>query len=391
MLKIRTEFTNLYIKNPPAKSPPDIPSTVKNPSDSFGTEKRKPGLAGPGDAIAEAAIEDDVVTSTLSYPVFTDNANNLLAAELGMGYHTNGFIKVPRSLLADPRFYGAHALYRIVFLKILELVCWAPTEFNDNRVMINLEPGQVCMSIRELTKQCGKGVSKNWVTGAIKYFCSCSKLRQEVRHTKTILTVINIDTYDLKKSIGQTASQTKVRQNSDTKEEDQDFKKEEKNKKRSRRTSAPVDNAEALRLCSLFLKTLEKTLPELKPPQDLEPWRHEFERMLRIDGRKPEDIEFILLKLSGHWYAPNVQSAGTFRKKYAQISAYINQKTPDTNVEANRNMIREVKKDPRYSERLKFWSLSGDWVVNSKNSKELSLKMSPDEFKRAFQDLARSS
>lgn len=160
------------------------------------------------------------------------------------------------------------------------------------------------------------------------------------------------------------------------------MKEEEKTSKKSPRKTAAVDNAEALRLCLNFISLLEKTLPGLKLPSSMAKWQTEFDLMLRIDHRPVKDIEFLFEKMPGHFYSKNVQSAGKFREKFAVLMAYHTeqQSTGDTNT--NRSWFLETKKDN--ARELRDWTASGEWVLNSRNSKELSLKMGHAEFKKAF-------
>lgn len=386
MLKFAVQFTeeDLYLQcNSPqngsiitAETPDNYSLTPLQDSVTVPPENKKPELGGSG---RKAEIGGLTVPTILASNHISGNSNEYLIAESAVAYTCNGYIRLPRSLLDHPGYAGAHAIHRIVLLKIIELAGWHERQFNDQGHILNIGVGEVCISVRQLAEECGKGCSKHWVTGAISVFTALSFLGQRVGHQRLILKVTHRDTYELIKNVGRTASRTEVGQQSDTNEDHKNIKKR---KEKSEPTASAVDNADALRLCFLFIETLSKTLPLLKPPENLNRWQLEFDRMLRLDKRDPHEIELVLGKMPGHWYSKNIQSAATFRQKFPLLVEHAKEKNSAGDVAINRNHVKEVKK--KYAAQLKDWTLSGDYVINNFNSKELSLKMKPKAFEDAF-------
>ena len=74
--------------------------------------------------------------------------------------------------------------------------------------------------MRQLAKE--SGLQKNDVERGLKRFFEVKILRQEVRHTKTIITITHQETYDLIKSFSETKKETKVRQERDKSETQKD-------------------------------------------------------------------------------------------------------------------------------------------------------------------------
>jgi hypothetical protein len=126
-----------------------------------------------------------------------------------------GYIRIPRSLLENELWTDLSPAYRDVFLVILQHVCFLPRKFDDHGVILNLKPGQVCATIREIVGWCGKHGDKNIVERSIKKLIYLGFLRQEVRHKKSILTITDIDTYELNKEYSDKRSETKLRQDRD--------------------------------------------------------------------------------------------------------------------------------------------------------------------------------
>lgn len=132
---------------------------------------------------------------------------------------SNGFIKLPRSLAFNDFWVDARPTHQTVFNMILLRVCFKKTKHNIQGNSIDLEPAQLCASVRQLQQWCGKWITKNDVEGALKYFVKVKFLRQEVRQGKTLLTVCESDIYAEILKASQTTTQTEVRQKSDIKEE----------------------------------------------------------------------------------------------------------------------------------------------------------------------------
>lgn len=313
MLKIRTEFTDQYIKNPQAKSPPDIPSTVKNPSDSFGTEKRKPGLVGPGFGVSEEETMDRVATSTVPYSAISDNANNFLAAEARVSYNA-GYIKLMREaeelLIEDPD----------AFL-LLTYIAFRANRQPKKHNRLDIGVGEC------LIKGCDSvGLTRQRYRDAVR---ALSAVHQKATFRKTnrglIAKLTSSDIYDIN-PVGKEPSEKPPENHQRTistlyTERSKEVKKEEKNKKKgTRKTALPVVSADASRLFSLFLETLKKTLPDLKPPKNLKAWESEFVAILEKDERSVEQVEKAILSLPGHFYSPNVCSAKKFRKEFHRFT-----------------------------------------------------------------------
>lgn len=140
-------------------------------------------------------------------------------ATLALLMNESGFLKIPRSLLQSTTWIEARPKHKVIFLTIIEYCAFQKTEHNIRGKIVEILPGQLCITFRRLHEICGNGISKNDIEGAIKYFLTSQKIRQEVRHGKMILTIIDSEIYDTCFNRDQTTSQTKVRQKSDIKEE----------------------------------------------------------------------------------------------------------------------------------------------------------------------------
>lgn len=225
MLKFGTQFNSQIDFWQPAS-----PSLTLEVSSGIVTgEKRKPELAGsgfrkdsdaePGTDTATETIRDGALDSSIiSYPHHQSSENEHVVAEPSMQYQV-GYIRIPRSLLCDPRFQDAPPTFRIVYITLLQLVAFKETEHNDHGKIIKIKPGQVCISIRHLADVCGRGISKKNVEQAIAYFKKSNLGGQEKGHRKNVISITHKDTYNLIVNVEGTSFGTSRGQAGDIKEE----------------------------------------------------------------------------------------------------------------------------------------------------------------------------
>lgn len=137
----------------------------------------------------------------------------------GSSMHLCNFICLSRNLSEHPSYINSPPSYRIVLLEILFRAAWKPTQLDHKGHVFQIEAGQLWVSIRQLLKWCGKGVDKNVVERAISKFCLVGFVRQEVRHTKLLITITMSELWSNKINEYETGSETKVRHFRDTKEQ----------------------------------------------------------------------------------------------------------------------------------------------------------------------------
>ncbi len=121
---------------------------------------------------------------------------------------SQGHFNIPRSITRSTQYYSMPSKYKVIFQTILDHVSYKSEKFNDHGILIDLEPGQLCISIRELAKISGPDISRDDVVGFLRPTNICQTLRHEVRHRKSIITVIHPELCALYKRIDPTTSPT---------------------------------------------------------------------------------------------------------------------------------------------------------------------------------------
>jgi hypothetical protein len=209
----------------------------------------------------------------------------------------NGYIRIPRSLLNDPRIIGAPSAYLRVFLQILNYAAFEPREYNDHGVILKIEVGQAVFSMRQFAELCGPEISKDQVHRAIKYLIKFNFVRQEVRHRKTVITITHSDTYELILESGATRSATRPRQDRDTKENYKNI-----SSLRSDRKKKKINKKESLdsELAKWAFEQYRTVCPNAKEP-DWAVWNKNYQAIIEQDGKTPEQVKAVVTWIVETW------------------------------------------------------------------------------------------
>lgn len=122
-----------------------------------------------------------------------------------------GFIKLPRSLLTDPNWFSLKGTYQKLFLFILAKCSYRPTKHDNMGTIIELQPGEFCASVRQISEWCGSEFSKNVVERGLNKLISYgfltkksetqnetlsqTVLRHKTRQLKSVITICNPEIY----------------------------------------------------------------------------------------------------------------------------------------------------------------------------------------------------
>lgn len=80
-----------------------------------------------------------------------------------------------------------------------------------------------------------------------------------------------------------------------------------------------VFHPQVVELTSLLLKMINENDPKARKP-NLNKWNDEMDKLMRIDGRTPKEIEKVILFCQkDHFWKTNILSAGKLRDKFHQL------------------------------------------------------------------------
>lgn len=255
------------------------------------------------------------------------------------------YIRLPRSFLKDPLWINLKPIHQYVFMVILTHMAYEPYEFDDHGFFIHVQPGQLCISERDFQTLCGKHISRIQIQRSYQKLRGCHFLSLEVRHRKTLITVIRSDICELLKTeVSQEVSQSRA------KLEPQSIKVKKEHIKNTKVFSS--DSVE-IGLASLLFSSIQKKFPEHTKNPNLQKWAIAFDRMIRIDKVDVEAIREIINWLyspvGSHFWSKNVLSADTFREKWHKL--LIEKNNPagkQSNSRANLGGERQTEYDYAY-------------------------------------------
>jgi hypothetical protein len=236
----------------------------------FSDEKLKPEFVDSG--LNGYARCDLVAPITLAEP------QNLLQMGTLM---TTGFIQIPRSLLSHPTVRTCSDSYFRILFTIIENLAFAPCQQDDHGKLIDLQPGQFMCTDRELEKLTGS--SDSTCRRAIARFESVGIMKQEVKHTKKIITFTHLDTCNLIKNGGEAAREAKAKQKRSTKEECN------KANKKNTPSSYSLSSIELLSFFDAKAKELWNPIAKPRPAKDAA----YFEKLLQVAD--PETIKKVII------------------------------------------------------------------------------------------------
>nr|DAW99723.1 MAG TPA: replisome organizer [Caudoviricetes sp.] len=147
----------------------------------------------------------------------------------------SGYIKLYRSLLEDPIWTNSTAEQCVILIQLLFFVTWKPKKWDVFGRQFTLNPGQGFVSIRDFSKICGHGVSRQKVRTAFKRFENLGFLTQEPTQKGTLITIVNWRKYqglvdDANPSANPTLTQGQPNPNPTIKEESKKDKKDKNSK-----------------------------------------------------------------------------------------------------------------------------------------------------------------
>ncbi len=90
-----------------------------------------------------------------------------------------GFIKLPRSLLSNPLWQELNSLNQKLFITILFKCAYYNRKFDNRGLLIDLQPGELCASMRQIASWCGKEFTKNHVNRGLDKLISLGFLTKK--------------------------------------------------------------------------------------------------------------------------------------------------------------------------------------------------------------------
>lgn len=287
----------------------------------------------------------------------------------------SGYFSLPRSFTRDPLWLDMPLAYQHVFLVILDHACWQDQLFDDHGMMIQLKPGQLCTTVRDLAKKCGKGITYMIVHRAIEKLGMYRFLRQEVQHIKSVLSITDKRVYDLIVKSYETGCATGLKQDCNRIETQTNTPKKANHK---RKEYVPTAIASELAFF-LFQKIREFKSDFIEPKMDA--WSKHIDAMLNIDGREHEKIRLIINWLpTSEFWRKNVLSTDKLRKQYDKLDlAMAEDKTKSWETQNRKTYSDLSRQDPQAFKHMRIQSKN---VVNTENSKDLCFNLHPERFEQ---------
>lgn len=292
---------------------------------------------------------------------------------------TDGFIKIPRSLLNDSKWVNLTSFDRDLYLAILGHIRFEEQKFNDYGTDIIIKPGQVCASFEEIAKWCGvyqnhKKPTKKNIENSLARLRQVFLLGLSLGHKRSIITITHTDTYNLIiNNLGTTLGTTLGRPWDD-------YKKNKVKESKERYKQVAPDVAE---LVDIFLKKILERKPDFKKPSSLDKWHDAMDKIIRIDCRSKESILAMILWIHDDpFWKTNILSPEKLRKQFDQIQIKMSSQKESDASRKNRDWAVSMK--DQFPEELRKMKFDAKFVGNPEAGKEIPFSLPEEQFQRAF-------
>ena len=226
----------------------------------------------------------------------------------------SGYIKLYRSLLEDPIWTNSTAEQCVILIQLLFFVTWKPKKWDVFGRKFTLNPGQGFVSIRDFSKICGHGVSRQKVRTAFKRFENLGFLTQEPTQKGTLITIVNWRKYqglidDTNPVINPTLTQGQPNPNPTIKEESKKDKKD-KNSKNDKKDKNKDIFQKIIKEFSAGNEPLEQAITDwidmrasLKKPVSTErALRLNLDKLFKLsDGFQPDMLDIVNQSIMNSW------------------------------------------------------------------------------------------
>lgn len=155
-------MTSVLLRDVLAKGMPNELQSKVNFDKVNGVEIKKPEATTPGVIIEHpSSVKLDKIAD--DKPILPQTPNlykqdrPIVSQEISE-YPDAGFIKLPRSLITSPDWYELKFKQRHIFQTILECALYKSRKHNYNGNALNLMPGQLFITFRDLVDECNKSI-----------------------------------------------------------------------------------------------------------------------------------------------------------------------------------------------------------------------------------------
>ena len=228
-----------------------------------------------------------------------------------------GYIKLHRKVLDDALWKICTPEQKVIMITILLKANHKKNEWGWNGFKFIVKPGEFITSLDKLKNACGKKISLQNVRSALVKFKKYHFLTEEVTKESRKISLCNWGKYQTT-NIATNKQLTKHQQSTNKALTPNKNDKNEKN-----------DNKESIeyKLSEHLLDMILNNNPEYKKP-DLSSWSKHIDLMIRIDKRKPNDIEDVIdwCQADDFWYK-NILSTKKLREKYDRLYMSMNSKS----------------------------------------------------------------
>lgn len=266
-----------------------------------------------------------------------------------------GFFKIHRELFNKPIWANSNPIQKTVLMTLIAMANFKPNDWEFKGEKYEVKAGQFITSLDSITKNCGKGITKQNVRTSLKRFKEMEFLTDESTNRNRLITIVNWASYQVEEENQQakqhatnmqpTCNQHATNMQLTPREERKNDKKDKKDKNVIKYNDESIPYQAALFLRGKILEVNPNTKVPKENINSLQEWSDIIRKTLEIDKRPREELgKIIKFALEHDFWNSVIQSPKSLRKNYDKIYAQYNRNSKckiEKNIEASKKWLEK--------------------------------------------------
>ena len=231
-----------------------------------------------------------------------------------------GWIALHRCLLNKAIWKHPTPEQKTILITLLLMADHEGNEWEWNGKQYKTRPGQMVTSIKGICEKAGHGISPQNVRSAIAKFQKYGFLTNESTKTGRLITITNWGLYQQKLNEGNKGSNGQVTKPQQTGNKAVTTNNNDNNDNNSTNNTSSEkysDDALEMRMSRYMAKRVKESYAGARLPSNFNKWCQTFNRLMRIDGRTPQEIGKVMEWVyQNEFWCTNIRSPNKLREKW---------------------------------------------------------------------------
>lgn len=279
---------------------------------------------------------------------------------------SKGWICLHREIMDKAIWQTSTAEQKTILVTLLMMANHTKKEWEWKGKKFICEPGQFITSLESIARKSGKDISIKNVRTALNKFEKYDFLANESTKTGRLITIVNWDKYQVYIPEGGNDDGKRVangwqRGGKEVATNNNNNNENNENNDNNSYSSCPSsdepdDISESI--ASEMVSIMKSVKPDCKTPSSLKSWAKSIDRIIRLDGKTPEQIiELFTWAQHDSFWTANIRSPDKLRAKWDQLEINMQRQNREKagsqrnpTLEAINELYNKARREERYEE-----------------------------------------